>query len=153
MFKIRAWPATEAEVQASVPPEPVLQLRRLSAVEFAFPANVSPDPRAAPEKYNPRDGDPWRALTEELLHGSLGTQDGIRNLRLLARDPATQDDAWRWVIACCRSYELAHQDKIIVVAWVLESFFKAYWHAGEAPEWVRARVAAAEQAEVVDEPC
>lgn len=129
-----------AEPDAALP-EPVLELRNISDVDYAFPAEVNPDWKEAPlkffrngvrDKFEVNTSDPWIRLAEAVFHARVDA----RKLRMLPRTPGTGEKAWRWADACLRSFELCQEYKEVVVAWILESFFYAYWFEDAEPDWV-----------------
>jgi len=142
-MKLKPWPTEEPTDEMVGPPDPVLEMRSMSDVEMAFPAQVSPDPMKSPSKYwvggkvgtYDNSSDPWIRLASDLIHGAL-TAEQQKRLCMPTRTPGTGPDAWRWVRACSGSFQLKHEYKIVVVAWILESFFWAYWLQGEEPDWV-----------------
>ncbi len=136
------WPPDTFSDDLVVPPTPCLELRQISDLELAFPAGVNPDLTISPPKYW-RDGevgthdnpaDPWVRLASQIFHSGF---DATR-LKLPTRTTDTGEAAWKWALACMRSYELRHEHKRVAVAWILESFFYAYWLEGAEPDWALA---------------
>lgn len=133
------WPKTE---DVPPPPEPSSGLKELKRVDIAFPAHVNPDPNDVPEQYwsdKNSDGEgywhenpnhPWVKFASYVMHNRG------KGMALLPREGTNAQKAWEWADACLRSYELKHEQKLAVVAWILESNFWAYWFKDSVPPWV-----------------
>lgn len=136
------WPP---KLQQSNPPPPPpsvqLELRVLSDVEKAFPARVSPPWEESPLEYwknsernycEYKRNHPWVELASALFDGAVDSM----KLRMFPREGVDASAAFDWASACLGSYELKHEYKLVVTAWVLESFFCAYWFEGSSePDW------------------
>mgnify|MGYP007062750075 CR=1 FL=1 len=125
------------EDEDTQPPDPIAPLLQITDAQFAFPADVNPDPNDVPDKYW-RDKkhwiedryNPWVKFVGHIVFGSKDVP------QLLPREGTDVQKVWRWANACMRSYTLKHEQKLAVVAWILDSYFYAYWFKGSEPQWV-----------------
>ena len=127
------------------PPEPRAPMKVLSRVDIAFPAEVNPDPNDVPDEYwadknsegrgywHENSKHPWVIFASTIFGGGKETQ---ANMCLLPREGTDAAKVWEWADACLRSYKLKHEQKLAVVAWILDSYFWAYWFLGNLPTWV-----------------
>jgi hypothetical protein len=103
----------------------------VSDLELAFPAGVNPKLGDVPKEFFDRN--PWHDLVNHLFYRG---GEGLRMLPHADRSAEDQEKAFRWLRACLGSYDLKHEHKMAVCAWILASTWWCWWFGDDKPKWL-----------------
>lgn len=144
------WPKEDPET-TDIPPPPELRsgIKELTDAAFVFPAHVNPDPHEVPDQYWKEKDEPggyWRENRDHpwVRFASALFNGEVRGMALVPREGVDAEKAWRWADACLRSFTMKHEQKLAIVAWILESNFWAYWTEDSVPSWTEVELSSDE---------